>query len=75
MYFPKTDDHDAWLERVKKNQEVCRKKRDKKATAPSPSTSDNPSGANGNSGFTTKLMLNNNLKAILCTNCTMSEEQ
>eukprot|EP00957_Ditylum_brightwellii_P073591 5592294-Ditylum_brightwellii.AAC.1 len=73
MYYPKLHDHYVWLEHVKKNQEECRKKRDKQPTDPSPS--DTPSGSQGSSTANSKLMRNGNLKAILCTNCAMSEEQ
>eukprot|EP00957_Ditylum_brightwellii_P206156 15347068-Ditylum_brightwellii.AAC.1 len=69
MCFLKPHDHNALREHIKKNQEEHRKKKDKRAISPSASTSDAPSGANRNSSSTSKLMLNDNLKAILCTNC------
>eukprot|EP00957_Ditylum_brightwellii_P101028 7700349-Ditylum_brightwellii.AAC.1 len=74
MYSLKPHGHDTWLECVKKNQEY-KKKREEKATSPSPITHYTPCVANGNSSSISKLTLNENLKAILCTNCAMSEEQ
>eukprot|EP00957_Ditylum_brightwellii_P168083 12795661-Ditylum_brightwellii.AAC.2 len=72
IYDPKQHNHAKWEGRVKKNKEARPLKQDKQKSESSSSTS------NSSSNLTTlqsKLVLSNNLKAVLCTNCGFSDAQ
>eukprot|EP00957_Ditylum_brightwellii_P171839 13081446-Ditylum_brightwellii.AAC.1 len=67
IYYPKPHDHDEWLKKVENNKlERCQKRDKDKMKTGSSSKSD---------GEKNKLALNDNLKAILCTNCGLYNEQ
>eukprot|EP00957_Ditylum_brightwellii_P040816 3089947-Ditylum_brightwellii.AAC.1 len=63
MYYPSLHDRDEWLKKVEKNKEARKQKCEKKKETP------------GSSENKTQLVLNDNLKANLCTNCGLSDEQ
>eukprot|EP00957_Ditylum_brightwellii_P008657 656831-Ditylum_brightwellii.AAC.1 len=67
-------DHAAWYKTFKKNvmkqKEKCVKGKDNKQNQPNDSLED----ANGQTNAQ-KWVLNNNMKAILCTNCDLQESQ
>eukprot|EP00957_Ditylum_brightwellii_P028975 2188694-Ditylum_brightwellii.AAC.1 len=69
MYYPKPHDHEVWFEKVKKNEESHRQKCDKQKANISSSNSP-PLNSDKQ-----KLVLNINLKAILSTNCGLSNNQ
>eukprot|EP00957_Ditylum_brightwellii_P015362 1156206-Ditylum_brightwellii.AAC.1 len=64
--MPASHDHTKWKENCNKIREKIKKKKEAKASGP-------PSSSSSSNG--TKLALNDNLKAVLFTNCGMSESQ
>mmetsp|Transcript_14797 Transcript_14797/g.21895 ORF Transcript_14797/g.21895 Transcript_14797/m.21895 type:complete len:100 (-) Transcript_14797:4894-5193(-) len=72
IYYPKSHDHAKWEERLKKNKEARRLKQDKQKSDLSSSTSKSSSNL---TDLQSKLVLSNNLKAVLCTNCSLSNAQ
>ena len=68
MYYPKPHNHTKWEERVKKNKEARLLKQDKQKL-------DTSSSSSKSSNLQSKLVLSNNLKAVLCTNCSLSDDQ
>eukprot|EP00957_Ditylum_brightwellii_P210054 15364522-Ditylum_brightwellii.AAC.2 len=63
MHYPSLHNYDEWLKKVERNKETRKQKHEKKKETP------------GSSGDKTKLVLNDSLKAVLCTNCGLSDEQ
>ena len=72
MYYPKPHDHAEWEERVRKNKEARCVKQDKQKSDSSSSTSKSSSNLTDSQS---KLVLSDNLKAVLCTNCSLSDDQ
>eukprot|EP00957_Ditylum_brightwellii_P042916 3249337-Ditylum_brightwellii.AAC.1 len=72
MYYPKLHDRAKWEERVKKNKEERRLKQDKQKLESSSSTFNSSSNS---TNLQSKLVVRNNLKTVLCTNCGLSDAQ
>eukprot|EP00957_Ditylum_brightwellii_P093290 7104433-Ditylum_brightwellii.AAC.1 len=62
-YYPSLHDHDEWPKKAATNKEARKQKHEKEKKA------------SGSSENKTKLVLNNNLKAFLCTNCGLLDER
>eukprot|EP00957_Ditylum_brightwellii_P143344 10920177-Ditylum_brightwellii.AAC.1 len=71
MYYPKLHDHDVWLEKVKNNKEEHEKQSEQKKQRTDSSSSKSLLSGSDKS----KLVLDNNFKVILCTNCGLSDDQ
>eukprot|EP00957_Ditylum_brightwellii_P082767 6292685-Ditylum_brightwellii.AAC.1 len=72
MYYPKLHNHAAWQKRVKKNKEVRQANQNKQKV--------NADASNSTSSLNvfnkkSKLVPSNNLKAVLCTICRLSDRQ
>eukprot|EP00957_Ditylum_brightwellii_P031776 2409722-Ditylum_brightwellii.AAC.1 len=72
MYYLKPHNHTEWEERVNKNKEARRLEQDKQKSDSSSSSSKSSSNLTDSQS---KLVLSNNLKAVLCTNCSLSDDQ
>eukprot|EP00957_Ditylum_brightwellii_P005728 436891-Ditylum_brightwellii.AAC.1 len=72
--MPSLHDHAAWYETSKKNATKQKEKLGKGKANEQNQPNYSLEGANGQSNAQ-KLVLNNNVKAILCTDCNLSESQ
>eukprot|EP00957_Ditylum_brightwellii_P097764 7445372-Ditylum_brightwellii.AAC.1 len=72
--MPSLHDHAAWYEMFKKNVAKQKEMRGKGKDNEQNQPNDSLGGANGQSDAQ-KLVLNDNMKAIICTNCDLSESQ